>query len=120
LSRARERQGAGAGELNAGVTVLALPTRAGLAAGLHLEPWCLPSVKVPRSDAVVDSSSCNTRVSARVIREHLRGASAEPSLKGEEERCKIKAVVLIRLTPQTPRDSVGRNAPGVSSVVARV
>ena len=29
-------------------------------------------------------------------------------------------VVLIRLTPQTPRDSVGRDAPGVSSVVARV
>jgi hypothetical protein len=32
----------------------------------------------------------------------------------------ITRLLLIRLTPQTPRDSVGRNAPGVSSVVARV
>ena len=30
------------------------------------------------------------------------------------------ALVLIRLTPRTPRDRVGRDAPGVSSVVARV
>jgi hypothetical protein len=31
---------------------------------------------------------------------------------------RITTIVLIRLTPQTPRDSVGRDAPGVSSVVA--
>jgi hypothetical protein len=32
----------------------------------------------------------------------------------------ITPVVLSRLTPQAPRDSVGRNAPGVSSIIARV
>jgi hypothetical protein len=45
LNRARVRQAvaAGDGERDAGVTVLALPTRAGgLAAGLHLEPRRLP------------------------------------------------------------------------------
>src|SRR6266581_5933508 len=33
---------------------------------------------------------------------------------------RIIPFVLIRLTPQAPRDSVGRDAPGVSSVIARV
>ena len=32
----------------------------------------------------------------------------------------IFPLVLIRLTPQAPRNSVGRYAPGVSSVIARV
>ena len=32
----------------------------------------------------------------------------------------ISHVVPIRLTPQAPRDSVGCDAPGVSSVIARV
>jgi len=38
----------------------------------------------------------------------------EPNPARTIRRCKIKRVVLIRLTPQTPRDSVGRDAPGVS------
>ncbi len=38
------------------------------------------------------------------------------SLSNTELSCDL----LIRLTPPTPRDSVGRGAPGVSSVVARV
>jgi len=32
----------------------------------------------------------------------------------------INELVLIRLTPQAPRDGVGRDAPGVSSIIARV
>ena len=37
-----------------------------------------------------------------------------------ERKAGLTRFLLIRLTPQTPRDSVGRDAPGVSSVVARV
>ena len=33
---------------------------------------------------------------------------------------RISHLVLIRLTPQAPRDSVGRDAPGVSSFITRV
>ena len=66
--------------------------RAGLAAGFHREPRRLPFVKAPQSDVVVDSSPCNTRVCASAIREHRRGESDDPSLKGEEERGKIKRI----------------------------
>ena len=60
----RQDVAAGDGELGAGVTVLAWLTRAGPA-------WprvstsnrgASPFVKAPRSAAVVDSLSCNTRV----------------------------------------------------------
>ena len=40
-----------------------------------------PFVKAPRSEAVVDSPSCNTRVCASAIHERLRGARDHPSLK---------------------------------------
>ena len=38
----------------------------------------------------------------------------------KDSRPELNRLVLIRLTPQAPRDSVGRDAPGVSSVIARV
>ena len=42
------------------------------------------------------------------------------ALPGQQGRYFISPHVPIRLTPQAPRDSVGCDAPGVSSVIARV
>jgi hypothetical protein len=105
----RQDVAAADGERAAGVTVLASPrARADLAAGLHLEPRRPQSVKAPRSEAVVDSSSGNTRVCASVyasivearattrhLRERKRAAresgltppSAPCPLRGDERTC---------------------------------
>jgi hypothetical protein len=77
LSRARERRdvGAGDGELGAGVTVLELLMRAGRRwQRVSSNRGASPSVKAPRSEAVVDSPSGNTRVCGSVMREDHRGA----------------------------------------------
>ena len=90
VSRARERQAvaAGVGEMGAGVTVLALPTsadRPGRGSSTS-NRGASPFVKAPRSEAVVDSSSGNTRVCASVMRAHHRGASDGPSLNPDFAR----------------------------------
>ena len=73
------------------------------ASGLHLEPRRLPFVKAPRSEAVVDSSSGNTRVSAGVIQGRVLARAKQPVLQGEEKRCKIKRVNPAFRSVSTPR-----------------
>ncbi len=88
--RAPERQAvaAGDGELDASVTVLAVPSRArpGWLPGFTSNRGASPFVKAPRSEAVEDVSFCNTRVvwSAQCARSHRpphRGGPGVPSCR---------------------------------------
>jgi len=74
---------AGEGTTDVGVTPLAALHSRGPAwpPAFHLAPRRLPFVKAPRSLVVVDSSLCNTRVCAAVIRGRRPGPAEQPLIR---------------------------------------